>query len=79
MLLNYRTKDLYLAAYLIAKGINLYAVNTQPSTQIKWFIFDDIPACKKAENDFWNYKGKMVVKKYADAIRLAKERLYSGV
>lgn len=79
MLLNYQTKDLYFAAYLLAKGKELLGIDSSESSNEKYFVFDDPLGCKVCEKEFWNYKGIIVPKEYSDAIRKAKERLYSGV
>jgi hypothetical protein len=76
---EYRTKDLYEAAYLVAKGLKLKRLERKPSSRRCFFVFDNLSECKTAVVDFWNCRGVVIPKSYAEAIRNLKDRLYAGV
>jgi len=76
---EYKTRDLYEAAYLVAKGLNLKRLERKPSSRRCFFVFDNLSECKMAVVDFWNGRGVITPKSYAEAIRNLKDRLYAGV
>jgi len=78
MLLNYLTPDLYLAAYFLTKGIELIEVQRSPDSQRCFFVFSNPLACKVAVKEFYNKKGSVEPKTYAEAIRSLKDRLFVG-
>lgn len=76
---EYKTRDLYEAAYLTAKGLNLKRLERSVSSSRCYFIFDNPPECKTTVTAFWNKQGIIDPKTYAEAIRNLKDRLFAGV
>lgn len=76
---EYKTRDLYEAAYLIAKGLNLKRLERSTSSPRCYFIFDNPPECKTTVAIFWNKQGTVDPKTYAETIRNLKDRLFAGV
>jgi len=76
---EYHTRDLYEAAYLVAKGLKLKRIERTSSSPRCFFVFDNPKECKATVIEFWNKKGSVDPKAYAEAIRNLKDRLYAGV
>lgn len=76
---EYRTRDLYEAAYLTAKGLQLLRVDRVLDSPRRHFVFDGSAKCKVLITEFWNKLGVVDPKTYAEAIRNLKDRLYAGV
>ena len=72
---TYPTKDLMIAACILAKGIPLidYTTNGEYLT----FIFDNKELCDQIEKDWWAGTGIVVASKYAEAIKRLKNLVYS--
>lgn len=76
---EYKTSDLYEAAYLVAKGLPLLSVERSPNSSRRFFMFAHSPQCKTAVMEFWNKEGLIGPQKYAEAINYLKDRLYAGI
>lgn len=73
--MEFKSKDLYLAAYLYAEKQELVRVDR--ASGICWFVFTDRDQCERIANTFWSGKGICYGKAYADAIRSLKDRIFS--
>ena len=73
------TTELYLAAYFLAKGKKLVRVDKSMDSSRCFFVFDDPLVAKFIAKEYWADEGSIVPKKYAEAIRDLKERIFSGV
>lgn len=72
----FRTKDLYLSAFLCAKSQALEQVDRENG--ICWFAFEDKTKCEKLANEYWAGKALCNVKAFTDALRTLKDRIYNG-
>lgn len=76
MIMNYKTKDLYLAAVLKTLGYKVENVETRPDTRARFFVFEgDI---EKIEDDvarFWNNELNVYAKELYDSVQLLKDWL----
>lgn len=76
--MEYKTKDLYEAAFLFNKGFDLLHIDKEG--RICWFIFKDdfgtLNASDQAQK-FWNKEAIVDAKSYVDAIRNLKSRIFS--
>ena len=70
----YSTKDLYLAGFLYAKGIEFGGVKRQGS--LCWFIFADKPTCESLQLQFFAKSIEVNAKNYSDALRTLKNLLF---
>lgn len=77
MMLDYSTPDLYMAGYFLTKGIELVGVQRSPDSPRCFFVFSNPLACKAAMKEFYNKKGSVEPKTYAEAIRSLKDRLFA--
>ena len=72
---NFRTKDLYLSAFLCAKGLTLEQVERE--NNICWFVFGNDQRIKKLIKEYWSGTSLCNAKDYADAIRTLKDRIFN--
>lgn len=70
---NYRTRDLYLSAFLIISEISLSYVEFDPSGGFYWFVFENHPKCLQLENEFSVGSPVSDVRKYAQSVRYLKK------
>lgn len=75
MKVNFRTKDLYLSAFLCAKGITLEQVERED--KICWFVFDNDKMVTALTDDYWSGTALCNAKAYADAVRTLKDRIFN--
>jgi len=76
---EYRTRDLYEAAYLVAKGLKVKKVEKVSLSSRCFFVFDNPEKCRQIVVEFWNKEGSVEPKTYAEAVRNLKDRIYAGV
>ena len=78
---SYATKDLYFAAYLYVKGIEIKKLEKYgPDRSPVYFIFDDKERCLELDSIFWGGEGEesMVnIKQYTSALRDLRIRAFS--
>ena len=72
---EFRTKDLYLAAFLYSE--NKLLKRTDREGKICWFVFDNENDCREFVNRFWAGQAYCNAKKFADALRTLKDRIFS--
>lgn len=72
------TTELYLAAYFVAKGKKLIRVDKSMDGSRCFFVFDNPLIAKVIAKEYWADEGIIAPKKYAEAIRDLKERIFSG-
>jgi hypothetical protein len=81
---EYATKDLYFAAFLHVKGINIkklekYGGNSRDQRPV-YFIFGDKRRCERLEGIFWNGVGSEImvnIKDFTTAVRDLRARANS--
>lgn len=78
MPIAFSTSELYLAAYILTKEIELVGIERSKESSKCFFVFNNPLACKVAVDEFWNKKGSVIPKVYAEAIRTLKDRLFAG-
>ena len=72
---TYSTKDLYEASALYASGMPLSTLKSDGNQF--WFIFLNSEECKKISDGYWRGSLDLNAKKYADAVRTLKDRVFS--
>lgn len=70
-----KTKDIYEAAALMAKGVKL--ITLERGTGFYWFVFEGGDARLKYSDLFWRNELNGSFKDYADAIRTLKDRIFA--
>lgn len=76
---EYKSRDLYESAYLIAKGFPLLRIDRTFDSPRCSFVFDNPAKCKEMVTEFWNKQGLINGKTYAEAINYLKDRIFAGV
>ena len=73
---TYSSKDLYICAFLQTKGI--LPLRLELRGKEYWFIFPNKNGkCDDLIENYWSEKEAVNVKKYSDAIKAVKQRIYS--
>lgn len=72
---DYRTTDLYLAAYFKAKGLPF--LNTLRLSGKVYFIFEFDDGIRQMKNDFFSRTGEVSALSYADELRALKSLCHS--
>ena len=67
---NYRTSDLYYAAYLKVAGV-MYLGTEREGSRV-FFIFEDIEGLRDLKNQYFNRVAKVPALTYADEIKAMK-------
>lgn len=76
---EYKTSDLYEAAYLVSQNLPLLGIEKSNTSQRCFFVFDYSPDCRQAATDYWNRKGSVAPRAYTESIAYLKDRLFAGV
>lgn len=71
----YLTKDLYEASFLYAKRLRLLGLQKEGS--YFWFIFEGKEKAEILSTQYWQRKGQVSPKEYADAIRSLKDMIFA--
>lgn len=71
---DYRTRDLYLAAYLKAAGVPFR--DTQKASGSVYFIFEHCANIRDLKNAFFSREGQVSALDYADELRALKTLCY---
>lgn len=72
----YETRDLWLAAALLAGGRTLSGLSWREGRA--YFQFENSTACGKAADAYWSRELHVAAKDFADALRTLKDRLHGG-
>lgn len=72
----YESRDLWLAAALLASGRHLLNLSWREGRA--YFIFADGAACARAADRYWSRELRVAAKDFTDALRTLKDRLHSG-
>ena len=72
---EYKTRDLYEAAFLYAKNIKL--LRLEGHSREFWFIFDQAEDCETLANSYWANEAEILAKQYVDALRTLKDRIFA--
>lgn len=73
---TYETRDLWLAAALLASGRRLAGLIWHDGRA--YFSFEDAAACHTSADAYWTRELRVAAKDFADALRTLKDRLHSG-
>jgi hypothetical protein len=73
---TYETRDLWLAAALIASGRRLSGLAWREGRA--FFVFSDAAACAQAAEGYWSGELRVSAKAFADGLRDLKNRLHDG-
>lgn len=72
---NYKTKDLYEASLIYAKGQKFLGLESE--SKFFWFVFESKEECKRLANEYWQGSVAVNAKAYADALRTLKDRIFA--
>lgn len=72
---EFKTKDLFLAAFLVASGQTL--LRTDFEGTICWFVFDSY-VCDRLVQSYWNGTDSCSARDYANALRNLKDIIFSA-
>ena len=72
---NYRTSDLYLAAYLKVSGVPF--IEAQRSADRVYFVFENIEGLRDLKNGYYNRSLKVSALSFTDEIRTMKTLTHS--
>ena len=72
---EYLIKDLSEASFLLVKGQIINSI--QKIGQVCWFSFNDKQLCEKLSKEFWFGSPLIDAKKYSEAIKTLKNRIFS--
>jgi len=72
---NYRTKDMYEAAFLVAKKNRLLNFKKDSVRDFYWFVFDE--SCEEQSQEYWQGEASINAKVFVDSIRSLKDRIFS--
>ena len=73
---TFQTRDLWLAAALMASGRRLAGLVWHEGRA--YFAFEDPVACQASADGYWSRNLQVQAKDFADALRTLKDRLHSG-
>jgi len=73
---DYRTSDLYYAAYLRVAGVPF--IETQRDGKRVFFIFENSDALRELKNQYFNRTAKVVALSYADEVKAMKALTHLG-
>lgn len=74
---RFRTKNLNLAAFLLAsKKVNLAEVDKSNPREI-YFVFENEYVCKELENNFWNDEASINPKRILYALSELKDQMFN--
>jgi len=73
---TFQTRDLWLAAALLASGQNLVGLVWHDGRA--YFAFEDIDGCNNSADKYWSRELQVKAKDFADALRTLKDRLHGG-
>ena len=72
---TYETRDLWLAAALLASGRRLAGLIWHEGRA--YFSFEDAAACRESADAYWTRALQVAAKDFTDALRTLKDRLHS--
>jgi len=72
---EYFTKDLGEAAGLICSSAKL--LRLQKESRFFWFVFADKSLCEQLANEYWAGSLTLDAKRYSEALRSLKDRLFA--
>lgn len=71
----WKTKDLYLAAFIYSQQVELVKVGREDRTC--WFYFSNKLLCEELQTLYWSNKGNTAPKVFADAARSLKDLIFA--
>lgn len=72
---NFRSRDLYLCAFLLASDMRLIDLDRTDPGRVR-FVFANRERCEECVDAYWQ-GAKVVARDMVTAVRTLKERLYS--
>lgn len=73
---NFKTKEMFVAAFLLCKGSVRYLGLERIDARSYYFVFSPHDKCQKLATDFLSGNGLVRARAYADAVRRAKELVF---
>lgn len=73
---NFKTKDLYLAAYLYSQDLEL--IEVEKKMNVCWFKFANKNKSEQLVNLYWKNQAVSKIKSFTDSIRTLKDLIYSS-
>jgi len=75
MVNEFVSRDLYLSAFLYAKGATFKGISRE--NKICWFLFEDKEFCKTLQSQFFSKTAQVNAKEYSDAIKTLKDLVFA--
>lgn len=75
---QFRSRDLYFSAYLMACGLELKGVEKSSSPGLSNFVFDDFEKCQELKLNWTNGKAPIEATIYAEKIIKLKKICHRG-
>lgn len=72
---TYKTRDLYLAAFLITVGVEFVNAKLDYSGGFSWFIFNNPSECERLENEFAFGEAIGDTRKFSQSLRFLKKKV----
>ncbi len=72
---EFRTKDLYEAAYLVSANLPLLKLEKADTYFV--FVFSEKSKCEAYSSNYWSGFAVGKIKDFADALKILKERLFA--
>lgn len=73
---SFRSRDLSFAAFCMATGQRLLAIEKDSRGSHSWFVLEDFERCQQLEDDYYNRRGLVDPLQMAISIKEIKTRLY---
>jgi len=74
---EYRTSDIYFAAYLRVAGVPLLRTERDPNTRRMFFVLEEAEGFQDLKAQYFSRTAKVVALNYVDEIRNLKTLLYA--
>lgn len=74
---EYKTRDMYLASYLVMHGLAL--VKLERDGKRFSFVFSEVPRLKELADEFYSRKAQVEPMQYTMAMKQVKSQMYNQV
>lgn len=71
---DYRTEDLYFAAFLVARDVEMLDTNRKGT--VVEFVFDNVDNMRELRNAYFSGEGEVGARSYANALRSLKSLIH---
>lgn len=72
---QYKTKDIYEAAWIYSQEVKLLRI--EPDGRYFWFVFDDEKSCNSLSPLYWTQKASGNIKQFVNSFKTLKDLIFS--